>query len=125
MKLSQSVRRIGNDLIACHLVVTPDGLTLVDAGLAGHWKPLLRELAAQYAPVAAGRGLGVHVHARPCPVRSSSLRSAKSVKSRYAVARDTPVRFTYLSVLRPPTNPPGPASYRRPRALRWAALRSG
>lgn len=46
MKLSQSVRRIGNDLIACHLVVTPDGLTLVDAGLAGHWKPLLRELAA-------------------------------------------------------------------------------
>ena len=31
---------------------------------------LLRELAAQYAPVAAGRGLGVHVHARPCPVRS-------------------------------------------------------
>ena len=31
---------------------------------------LLRELAAQYAPVAAGRGLRVHVHARPCPVRS-------------------------------------------------------
>lgn len=45
-RLSQTVRRIGNDLVACHLVVTPAGLTLVDAGLAGHWKPLLRELAA-------------------------------------------------------------------------------
>ena len=31
---------------------------------------LLRELAAQYAPVAAGRGLALCVHARPCPVRS-------------------------------------------------------
>jgi len=31
---------------------------------------LLRELAAQYAPVAAGRGLALRVHARPCPVRS-------------------------------------------------------
>jgi signal transduction histidine kinase len=31
---------------------------------------LLRELAAQYAPVAAGRGLKLHVHARAIPVRS-------------------------------------------------------
>lgn len=31
---------------------------------------LLRELAAQYAPVAAGRGLDLRVHARPMPVRS-------------------------------------------------------
>ncbi len=31
---------------------------------------LLRELAAQYAPVAAGRGLDLRVHARSCPVRS-------------------------------------------------------
>ncbi|HET6396679.1 MAG TPA: PAS domain-containing hybrid sensor histidine kinase/response regulator, partial [Pseudoxanthomonas sp.] len=31
---------------------------------------LLRELAAQYAPVAAGRGLDLRVHARTCPVRS-------------------------------------------------------
>jgi len=46
MKLAEGLHRIGNDLVACHLVVTPDGLTLVDAGLAGHWKPLLRELAS-------------------------------------------------------------------------------
>jgi len=31
---------------------------------------LLRELAAQYAPVAAGRGLDLRVHARAVPVRS-------------------------------------------------------
>ena len=31
---------------------------------------LLRELAAQYAPVAAGRGLDLRVHARACHVRS-------------------------------------------------------
>lgn len=31
---------------------------------------LLRELATQYAPVAAGRGLELHVHARTCTVRS-------------------------------------------------------
>jgi len=31
---------------------------------------LLRDLAAQYAPVAAGRGLDLRVHARSCPVRS-------------------------------------------------------
>jgi PAS domain S-box-containing protein len=31
---------------------------------------LLRELAAQYAPVAAGRGLDLRVHARACLVRS-------------------------------------------------------
>ncbi|PFG17537.1 glyoxylase-like metal-dependent hydrolase (beta-lactamase superfamily II) [Propionicimonas paludicola] len=46
MKLAEGLHRIGNDLVACHLVVTPDGLTLVDAGLAGHWKPLLRELGS-------------------------------------------------------------------------------
>src|SRR5690606_11919624 len=31
---------------------------------------LLRELAAQYAPVASGRGLDLRVHARSCAVRS-------------------------------------------------------
>lgn len=39
-------------------------VTVFDAG------ELLRELAAQYAPVAAGRGLELRVHARTCPVRS-------------------------------------------------------
>jgi len=39
-------------------------ISVFDAG------ELLRELASQYAPIAAGRGLSLRVHARPCPVRS-------------------------------------------------------
>lgn len=45
MKLAEGLHRIGNDLVACHLIATPDGLTLVDAGLAGHWSALQRELS--------------------------------------------------------------------------------
>ncbi len=56
-----------------------DGLLDVSRLDAGGLRPsidefdasvLLRELAAQYAPVAAGRGLQLHVHARPMWVRS-------------------------------------------------------
>ncbi|WP_395243469.1 MBL fold metallo-hydrolase [Agromyces sp. MMS24-K17] len=46
MRLAPSLHRIGNDLVACYLVVEPDGLTLVDAGLPGQWRDLQRELAA-------------------------------------------------------------------------------
>lgn len=45
MRLATSLHRIGNDLVACYLVVEPDGLTLIDAGLPGHWRDLQRELA--------------------------------------------------------------------------------
>jgi len=44
MKLAPGLHRIGNDLVACHLVVTDEGLTLIDAGLPGHWSELVREL---------------------------------------------------------------------------------
>lgn len=46
MKLGPSLHRIGNDIIAAYLVVTPDGVTIIDAGLAGHWRELLAELTA-------------------------------------------------------------------------------
>ena len=46
MELRPGLRRIGNDIVAAHLVVTDDGITLVDAGLPGHWRELQRELAA-------------------------------------------------------------------------------
>lgn len=44
MKLAPGLHRIGSDLVACHLVVTDDGLTLIDAGLSGMWSELVREL---------------------------------------------------------------------------------
>jgi glyoxylase-like metal-dependent hydrolase (beta-lactamase superfamily II) len=51
MKLSESLHRIGNDIVAAYLVVTPEGITVIDAGLPGHWKDLVAELGS------IGRGL--------------------------------------------------------------------
>jgi glyoxylase-like metal-dependent hydrolase (beta-lactamase superfamily II) len=46
MKLGPSLHRIGNDIVSVYLVDTPEGVTVIDAGLAGHWRELLAELAA-------------------------------------------------------------------------------
>ncbi|MGX5694939.1 MBL fold metallo-hydrolase [Agromyces soli] len=51
MELRPGLHRIGNDLVACYLVVDDSGITLVDAGIPGQWPELLAELAA------LGRGL--------------------------------------------------------------------
>lgn len=44
MKLGPHLRRIGNDIVAAYLVVADDGITIIDAGLPGHWRDLTREL---------------------------------------------------------------------------------
>jgi glyoxylase-like metal-dependent hydrolase (beta-lactamase superfamily II) len=44
MQLDDSLHRIGNDIVAAYLIVTPGGVTVIDAGLAGHWRELLTEL---------------------------------------------------------------------------------
>ena len=46
MELRPGLHRIGNDIVAAHLVVTDTGITVIDAGLAGHWRDLQRELAS-------------------------------------------------------------------------------
>ena len=46
MKLGPSLHRIGNDIVAAYLVATPQGVTVIDAGLAGHWRAFTAELAA-------------------------------------------------------------------------------
>ena len=51
MELNTHLRRIGNDIVAAYLVETPEGITVIDAGLAGHWHDLLVELRSM------GRGL--------------------------------------------------------------------
>ena len=51
MELAPSLHRIGNDIIAAYLIDSPEGVTLIDAGLAGHWNDLVRELRGM------GRGL--------------------------------------------------------------------
>lgn len=45
MKLGPSLNRIGNDIVAAYLIDCPEGVTVIDAGLAGHWRELTFELA--------------------------------------------------------------------------------
>ncbi|MCC9198022.1 MBL fold metallo-hydrolase [Arthrobacter sp. zg-Y820] len=44
MKLAPHLHRIGNDIVAAYLIDTDDGVTVIDAGLPGHWPELLDEL---------------------------------------------------------------------------------
>lgn len=44
MKLAPSLHRVGNDYVNSYLVDTPDGITVVDAGIPGQWADLTREL---------------------------------------------------------------------------------
>lgn len=44
MRLAPHLHRLGNDVVACYLIDTVDGITLIDAGMPGHWRDLRREL---------------------------------------------------------------------------------
>ena len=57
MQLAPGLHRIGNDVVAVHLIVTDEGITLVDAGLPGHHADLRRELAAIGRPLSDVRGI--------------------------------------------------------------------
>jgi len=57
MQLAAGLHRVGNDIVACYLVVTEQGITLVDAGLPGHWKDLEVELASLGLSVDDVRGI--------------------------------------------------------------------
>ena len=46
MKLAASLHRIGNNIVAAYLVMTPEGVTVIDAAPSGHWRELLTELAS-------------------------------------------------------------------------------
>ncbi|GAA3291505.1 MBL fold metallo-hydrolase [Dactylosporangium vinaceum] len=55
--LGPHLHRIGDDLVAAYLVVTDEGVTVIDAGLAGHWHDLRRELTAMGRTLADVRGV--------------------------------------------------------------------
>ena len=57
MELAPHLRRIGNDIVAAYLVETPEGITLIDAGLPGHWRDLHEELTAMGRPIEDIRGV--------------------------------------------------------------------
>ncbi|MFB4289661.1 MBL fold metallo-hydrolase [Nonomuraea sp. ATR24] len=57
MKLAPHLHRLGNDVVACYLVDTAEGITLIDAGLPGHWRDLQAELRSLGKSVDDIRGL--------------------------------------------------------------------
>ncbi|RFA09267.1 MBL fold metallo-hydrolase [Subtercola boreus] len=54
---SSSLHRVGDDLVALYLVVTPEGITVIDAGIPGQWSDFLAELRALGRPLADVRGV--------------------------------------------------------------------
>ena len=57
MKLAPSLHRIGSDLVNVYLVEDSGGVTIVDAGLPGHWDELEPELTAMGCSLDDVRGV--------------------------------------------------------------------
>jgi glyoxylase-like metal-dependent hydrolase (beta-lactamase superfamily II) len=57
MKIGPHLHRLGNDLVASYLIDTDQGITLIDAGLPGHWGDLMKELEIIGKPASEIRGL--------------------------------------------------------------------
>lgn len=46
MQIAGGLYRVGSDVVNSYLIVDKEGVTIIDAGLPGYWKLLLKELAA-------------------------------------------------------------------------------
>lgn len=46
MEIAPQLYRIGNDIVAAYLIITDEGVTLIDAGLPGHHRELVAQLRA-------------------------------------------------------------------------------
>lgn len=57
MKLAPHLHRLGNDIVASYLVEAPEGITLIDAGMPGHWRDLQDEMARLGRPFSDIKGL--------------------------------------------------------------------
>lgn len=57
MQVAPRLHRIGNDLVAAYLIADSTGITIVDAGLPGHWNELRDELTRIGRSLADVRGL--------------------------------------------------------------------
>ena len=57
MQLAPHLHRIGNDIVAAYLIEAPEGITVIDAGLPGHYRDLLAELAAMHRSLEDIRGI--------------------------------------------------------------------
>jgi glyoxylase-like metal-dependent hydrolase (beta-lactamase superfamily II) len=57
MELAPSLHRIGNDIVAAYLVIAPEGITIIDAGLAGHYRDLIAELTSVHRTLGDVKGV--------------------------------------------------------------------
>ena len=57
MRLATGLHRIGSDIVNVYLVQDAAGVTIVDAGLPGHWRELEPELALMGCSLADVRGI--------------------------------------------------------------------
>lgn len=57
MHIAPHLHRIGNDIVAAYLVEGTEGITVIDAGLPGHWRDLERELSGMGRSIADIRGV--------------------------------------------------------------------
>ena len=46
MQIVSGLRRVGSDIVNSYLIAGQDGVTIIDAGLPGYWKPLQAGLAS-------------------------------------------------------------------------------
>src|SRR5690625_7231923 len=59
MRLGPQLYRIGNNIVAAYLVETEEGITVIDAGLPGHWSDFIAQLKAMGRSIEDVRGLGL------------------------------------------------------------------
>jgi len=57
MELAPNLHRIGNDIVAVYLVSDTDGVTVIDAGLPGQYRDLIRELTSMGRSIADVKGV--------------------------------------------------------------------
>lgn len=57
MELAPSLRRIGSDFVNVYLIEDKGGITVIDAGMPGHWDDLVQELDVMGRDLGAVRGL--------------------------------------------------------------------
>ena len=57
MELTPGLHRIGTDIVAVHLIVTDEGMTLIDAGLSGQYADLRREVEGMGRKLSDIRGI--------------------------------------------------------------------
>ena len=104
MKLGPHLHRIGNDIVAAYLVETEEGVTVIDAGLAGHWPELLAR-ADRHGPLAR-RHPGRQSSPTATPTTSASPSgSGATTAYRSMCTRRTPPAPAARSSPRRPTGP--------------------